>query len=135
MATRRKPRELPPGMAHARRSAILVLVGLLAAGTPLPYTAVAVVPMVWAGVESIRAIRAMTGGRAPTSGIVWNVIGLVMVCGLTAVVLLPYAVYGQAKTLQDCTDRANTAVAMAECKAQFSRGFGSLLDGLPGSGR
>jgi hypothetical protein len=117
-------------MAHVRRSAVLVLVGLLASTTPLPYTAVAAIPLMWAGVESIRAIVAMSGGKAPVRGIVWSAFGLVMVCTLTVVVLLPYAVYGPAKSLQDCTSGANTAVAVAECKSHFNRGLESLLGGL-----
>ncbi len=135
MASPRKPRVLPPGMAHARRSAMLMLVGLVASGTPLPYTAVAVVPLVWAGFESVRAIRAMSAGRAPTRSIMWSVVGLVMVAALTAVVLLPYAVYGPAKSLQDCTSAANTAVATADCKSHFYGGLESFLSGFPGAGR
>ena len=135
MATPRKPRVLPPGMAHARRSALLVLVGLVASGTPLPYTAVAVVPLAWAGYESIRAIRAMSGGRAPARGIVWSTIGLVMVGALIAIVLLPYAVYGPAKSMQDCTGGANTAIAMADCRSQFSGGLESFLGGVRGATR
>jgi len=117
-------------MAHARRSALLMLVGLVASSTPLPYTAVAVLPLVWSGVESVRAIRAMSGGRAPTRGIVWSAVGLVMVCALTVMVVLPYAVYGPAKRLQDCTSGANTAVAVAECKSHFYGGLESLLGGF-----
>ena len=135
MAAPRKPRVLPPGMAHARRSAMLMLVGLVASGTPLPWTAVAVVPLVWAGFESVRAIRAMSAGRAPARNIVWSVVGLVLVVALTLVVLLPYAVYGPAKSLQDCTGGANTAVAMAECKSHFYGGLESFLGGFPGVGR
>lgn len=135
MASPRTPRVLPPGMVHARRSAILMLAGLAASGTPLPYTAVAAIPLVWAGFESIHAIRAMSAGRAPTRSIVWSVIGLVMVCALTAVVLVPYAVYGPAKSLQDCTAAANTAVAKADCKSQFYGGLGSFLGGFAGAGR
>jgi hypothetical protein len=130
LAPPRKPRVLPPGMAHARQSAILMLVGLVASATPLPWTAVAVLPLVWAGVESVRAIRAMSAGGAQTRSILSVVFGLVLVCLLTAVVLLPYAVYGPAKRLQDCTDAANTALATAECKTQFSGGLDSLLGGL-----
>lgn len=130
MVSPRTPRELPPGMAHARRSAILVLVGLVASSTPLPYTAAAAIPLVWAGVESVRAIRAMSGGRAPVRGIVWSAVGLVMVCALTALVLLPYAVYGPAKNLQDCTTGANTAVAMAECKSHFYGGLETFVGGV-----
>jgi hypothetical protein len=114
---------------------MLVLVGLVASGTPLPYTAAAVVPLGWAGFESVRAIRAMSAARAPTRSIVWSVIGLVLVCALTLVVLLPYAVYGPAKGLQDCTSAANTAVAMAACKSHFYGGLGSFLGGLSGAGR
>ena len=135
MAAPRKLRVLPPGMAHARRSAMLMLVGLVASGTPLPWTAVAVVPLVWAGFESVRAIRAMSAGRAPARNIVWSVVGLVLVAVLTSVVLLPYAVYGPAKSLQDCTGGANTAVAMAECKAHFYGGLESFIGGFPGAGR
>jgi hypothetical protein len=122
-------------MVNARRSAVLVLVGLVASGTPLPYTAAAVVPLGWAGFESVRAIRAMSAARAPTRSIAWSVIGLVLVGILTAVVLLPYAVYGPAKSLQDCTSAANTAVATAECKSHFYGGLGSLLGGFAGVGR
>jgi len=114
---------------------MLVLVGLIASGTPLPYTAVAVVPLAWAGFESVRAIRAMSAAQAPTRSIVWSVVALVMVCALTSVVLLPYAVYGPSKALQDCTSAANTAVAMAECKSHFYGGIESFLGGLSGAGR
>jgi phosphoribosylcarboxyaminoimidazole (NCAIR) mutase len=135
LASPRTPRVLPPGMAHARRSALLMLVGLVASSTPLPYTAVAVIPLVWSGVESVRAMRAMSRGRAPTRGIVWSALGLAMVCALTAMALLPYAVYGPAKRLQDCTSGANTAVAMAQCKSHFYGGFESFLGGLPDANR
>jgi hypothetical protein len=114
---------------------MLMLAGLVASGNPLPYTAVAAIPLVWAGVESIRAIRAMSAGRAPTRSIVWSVIGLLMVCALTAMVLVPYAVYGPAKSLQDCTSAANTAVAAADCKSRFYGGLGSFVGGFPGVGR
>ena len=133
MAPPRKSWVLPPEMAHARRSAILMLVGLVASGTPLPWTAVAVIPLAWSGVESvrgIRVIRAMSAGRPQTRAMVSGVVGLVLVCVLTAVVLLPYAVYGPAKRLQDCTGGANTAVASAECKSHFVGGLESLLRGL-----
>jgi len=112
-----------------------MLVGLVASSTPLPYTVVAVIPLVWSGVESVRAMRAMSRGRAPTRGIVWSALGLAMVCALTAMALLPYAVYGQAKRLQDCTSGANTAVAMAQCKSHFYGGFESFLGGLPDANR
>ena len=114
-----------------------MLVGLVASGAPLPWTAVAVFPLVWAGVESvrgIRAIRAAGAGRAQTRGLVASVVGLVLACLLSAVVLLPYAVYGPAKSLQDCTGAANTAVAAAECKSQFLGGLDSLLVGVLSGG-
>lgn len=133
MAPTRMPRVLPPGMAHARRSALLMLAGLVASSSPLPYTAVAVIPLVWSGVESVRAILAMSRGGAPRRGMVWSALGIVMVCALTVMTLLPYAVYGRAKKLQDCTDGANTAVAMAECKSVFYSGYESFLGGMPGA--
>ncbi|MEO8555280.1 MAG: hypothetical protein ABI474_01310 [Actinomycetota bacterium] len=132
MASTQKPRVLPPGMAHSRRSAILLLAGVVATSMPLPYTGLAAVPLVWAGVESIRAIRAMSGGRAPARGIVWSAIGLAMVCALTVSALLPYAVYGPAKGLQDCLKGANTAVATGECKAHFYGDVDPFLRGFLG---
>jgi len=132
LASTEKSRVLSPGMAHSRRSAMLLLAGLAASTMPLPYTGLAAVPLVWAGVESIRAIRAMSGGRAPARGIMWAVIGLAMVCALTVTALLPYAVYGPAKNLQDCLKGANTAVATAECKTHFYGGVDPFLRGFLG---
>jgi hypothetical protein len=113
-----------------------MLVGLVASGTPLPWTAAAVLPLMWAAVESVRALRAgrMSAGPAGTRGTVFGVLGLVLICVLTLVVLLPYAVYGPAKRLQDCTAGANTAVAAAECRAQFLGGPGWFLGGLVNAG-
>lgn len=111
---------------------MLLLVGLAASWTPLPYNAVAVIPLVWAGVESVRAIRASSRDPAPRRGIVSSVIGLVLAGVLTSMVLLPYAVYGTAKRFQDCTSGANTAIAAAECdsrrKSDLRPFFGGFLD-------
>ena len=135
MASPRTSRILPPGVAHSRRSAVLMLTGLIAAGSPLPYTALAVVPLVWAGVESVLSIRARSTAKAPTRGIVSSVVGLVLVCVLTAMVLLPYALYGTFKSLQDCTLGANTAIAAADCNARFSSALDSIFGGLLSSGQ
>ena len=137
MAPPHQPRVLPPGVAHARQGAVLMLVGLVAASIPLPWTAIAMVPLVWAAVESVRAVRAIRAtpdGKASTRNLVSSIIGLVLVCLLTATVLLPYAVYGPAKGLQDCTDAANTAVAAAECKSQFLGGLESIFGVLLSAG-
>jgi len=134
----RTSRALPPGVAHSRRAALLMLVGLIAAGSSLPYSATAVIPLVWAGFESILAIRARSAGKAPTRSIASSVAGLVLVCLLTAMVLLPYAFYGTMKNLQDCTDAANTAVAAADCNSRYGdpdsilRGFLSFGPGAGG---
>lgn len=108
---------------------MLMLAGLLAAGSPLPYTAVAVIPLVWAGVESVLAIRDRQARGAPARGIVANVIGLALVCVLTGMVLLPYAFYGTMKDLQDCNLGANTALAAADCNARYGS-VESILGGF-----
>jgi hypothetical protein len=97
----------------------MMLAGLIAAGLPLPYTAVALIPLAWAGFESVLAIRARSAGGMQTRGIASSVIGLVLVCLLAAMVLLPYAFYGTMKGLQDCTLGANTAVAAADCNSRY----------------
>lgn len=96
-----------------------MLTGLIAAGSPLPYTAAALIPLGWAGFESVLAIRARSAGGAPARIVASSVVGLVLVCMLTTMVLLPYAFYGTMKNLQDCTDGANTAVAAAECNSRY----------------
>jgi hypothetical protein len=53
---------------------------------------------------------------APTRNIVPSV-GLVPVCALAVMAQLPYAFYGMAKNLQDCTAGANTAIVAADCNS------------------
>ena len=143
MASSRKSRVLSPEVAHARRSTMLMLVGLIASTSPLPYSAVAVVPLVWAGVEMVLSIQARSAARsaaqaparAQTRGLVSSVVGLVLVCILIMMVLLPYAVYDMSKSLQDCTLGANTAIAATDCNARFRDGLDSILHGLLSSGQ
>ena len=58
-------------------------------------------------------------GGAPARSVASSVDGLVLVCLLAAMVLLPYAFYGTMKNLQDCTQGANTAVAAADCNSRY----------------
>jgi len=108
---------------------VLLLAGLIASGSPLPYTAVAVLPLGWAGVESVLSIRARSSAKAPTLTIVSSVLSLVLALVLTVMVLLPYLFYGSEKRLQDCTLGANTAIATADCKSRYG-GLGSIFDDL-----
>lgn len=57
-----------PGVLHSRRSAVLLLLGYLAAQSLLPWKALALVPLAWAAVESGRAMLAFsrTGDAART---------------------------------------------------------------------
>lgn len=109
---------------------MLMLVGLIASWAPLPYTVVAVVPLVWAGVESVRAIRARASSTAPKRGVASSVVGLVLVGVLTSMVLLPYAVYDTAKSRQDCIEGANTAIAAAECNSHLKSDLQPFLGGF-----
>jgi len=154
-ALSRTSRVLPPGVAHSRKAAALVFAGLLAARSPLPYTAVAVIPLVWAAVELVLSIRdrsvtvpavsPATGAtppavtRTPARGIASSIVGLLLVGILAVTVLLPYAFYGTVKALQDCTQGANTAIATRDCNARYNsdldpavRGF--LRIGQPAGG-
>jgi hypothetical protein len=127
---------------------MLVLAGLIAARSPLPYTAVAVIPLVWAGVEMVLSMRAWSaaaaasqtatptaaqtgaGARRPAFGLASGIIGLLLVCLLTLTVLLPYAFYGTVKNLQDCTLGANTAIATRDCNARYNRDLDPALRDL-----
>ena len=143
MASPHKSSAPPPGVAHSRRSAVLLLLALVASTTPLPYTAVAVIPVLWAGVESVRSIGAWSSARSTTAGtaqpttrgIVSGFVGLGLACVLTVVVLLPYAFYGSAKSLQDCNLGANTAVAAADCDSRFTSSLDAIFGGFLSSGQ
>lgn len=111
-----------------------MLAGLVAAGSPLPYTALALFPLAWAGVESVLAIRARSAGGAPARSVASSVIGLVLACLLAGLVMLPYAFYGTMKSLQDCTQGANTAVAAADCTSRYGS-FESIVGGFLSFGR
>lgn len=110
---------------------------------PEPYTAVAVIPRAWAGVESVLSIQAQSTGRstaqaatrAPARGIVASFATLVLACVIAVVVLLPYAFYDTAKGLQNCTVGSNTAVAAADCNSHFNSSLNSVFSGLLSAGR
>jgi hypothetical protein len=133
-------------VAHSRKAAALVFAGLLAARSPLPFTAVAVIPLVWAGVELVLSIRDRSltgpavspatgtttpaGARTPARGIASSIVGLLLVGMLAVTVLLPYAFYGTVKTLQDCTQGANTAIATRDCNARYKSDLGPAVRGV-----
>ena len=108
----------------------------------MPYSAVAVVPLAWAGVESVLALSALSAkgssgtstAKTPTRMTVSAVVSLVLVCILTVMVLLPYVVYPVAKSRQDCLEGANTAIATADCDSRFYGDLRSVLNGLLSSG-
>jgi hypothetical protein len=119
-----------------------MLTGLVASGIPLPYTAVAVVPLVWAGVESVLSLSALSASgrsgpnaaKAPARMTVSAVVSLVLVCLLTVMVLSPYVVYPAARNRQDCLQGANTEIATADCDSRFYGDLRSVLSGLLSSG-
>lgn len=121
-----------------------MLTGLVASGAPLPYSAGAVVPLAWAGVESVLALTALSArnragtntaaAHVPRRMTVSAVVSLVLVVILTGMVLVPYAVYPAAKGRQDCLLGANTAIAAADCESRFYGGLRSVLEGLLSSG-
>jgi hypothetical protein len=60
----------PAGLASARRSAVLLLLGLLATYLDLPWKAVALVPLTLAAWETVRALRDMSRAGAPRRAMV-----------------------------------------------------------------
>jgi hypothetical protein len=120
----------PAGVAAARRSAALLLVGLLATYLDLPWKAVALVPLVLAAWETTRSLRDMARARAPRRVMVWSGIGLALTAYLAGSVLLMLVFYGPFKTYQDCLAGANTAVARAQCRAGLDHSLGGRLGGV-----
>jgi hypothetical protein len=120
----------PAGVAAARRSAVLLLVGLLATYLDLPWKAVALVPLALAARETVRSLREMARAGAPRRAMVWSGVGLALIAYLTGSVLLMLAMYGPFTTYQDCLAGANTAVARAKCQDQLDGSFGDRLGGL-----
>ena len=61
----RAARVAPAGVAAARRSAVLLLLGLLATYLDLPWKAVALLPLALAARETVRSLRQMAQAGAP----------------------------------------------------------------------
>ena len=120
----------PAGVAAARRSAVLLLLGLLASYLDLPWKAVALVPLALAARETVRSLRQMARAGAPRRAMVWSGIGLALITYLAGSILLMLAMYGPFKTYQDCLAGANTAVAKATCQDELNGSFGDRLGGL-----
>lgn len=121
-------------MVHSRRSALLLLLGYIAAQTLLPWKALALLPLGYAAVESGRAILAFAassnkGGRG---AVMWTVLGTVLI-GLTMTsVIVPYFFYDSMKAYQDCMLGANTSVASARCQSVLRGSIEPLLRGYVG---
>jgi hypothetical protein len=124
----------PAGLAPARRSAVLLLLGLLATYLDLPWKAVALVPLTLAAWDTVRALRDMSRAGAPRRAMVWSGVGLALIAYLAGSVLLMLALYGPFKTYQDCLAGANTGVARAQCQNELDGSFSTRLGGL-GLGR
>ncbi len=120
----------PAGVAAARRSAVLLLLGLLATYLDLPWKAVALVPLALAARETVRSLRQMARAGAPRRAMVWSGVGLALIAYLAGSILLMLAMYGPFKTYQDCLAGANTAVARATCQDELNGSFGDRLGGL-----
>lgn len=129
MPTTSPERTAVPGVQHARRAAVLMLLGALAAGVPLPGTALALLPLGLALVESVRALRAMGGGRAPARVVAWTGMGLALTVGMVLLAVLPFLFYDTSKRYQDCIVGANTSTAAARCRTDLYDGLSGVLTG------
>lgn len=119
---------VPPGFVHSRRAAILMLLGFLATELPMPGNAIALVALVPAAVESVRAVRALSGAGAAHRLTVWSLIGLVLILVLICVVVLTLVANIAHPGYAECLRGANTDVAAAQCQATAPDGLlGSLL--------
>jgi hypothetical protein len=121
-------RKAPRGLVHSRRAAVLMLLGFLATEMPRPYPAVALVALVPAAFESVRAIRLLNHDGAPRATTLWSGVGLVLVVGLSAVVALSAGAYAFNRDFRECMQGANTHAAVADCRQQG--GTGPLSDFL-----
>ncbi len=104
-----------------------MLLGFLATEMPPPYQTVALVALLPAIFESVRALRVFTHEGAPRGTTVWSVIGLVLVSALSGIVVLSNAAYAINPDFRTCMQGANTQTAVAKCKQQ---GGGPLSDFL-----
>lgn len=129
MPTTRPERTTVPGARHARRAGLLMLLGAVAVGVPLPWTALALLPLGLAAVESVRGLRAMSGGRAPTRVVVWTGMGLALTVAMTLMASLPFVFYDTSKNYQDCIVGANTSTAAAQCRTDLYDGLTGVLSG------
>lgn len=112
-----------------------MLLGVLGTAIPLPWRAVALLPLLLAAVESVRALRAMAKAHAPARFVIWTVLGLVLVSFFAFVVVVPFFFYDATKAYQDCMLGANTATAAAQCRTTFLGGLQNLFDAWSSVGR
>lgn len=135
MPTSPTERRLVPGASHARRAGVLMLVGALAVGVPLPWTALALLPLGLATVESLQALREMKRGRAPRRVVAWAGAGLALTVVMALLTVLPFAFYDTSKRYQDCMVGANTETAAAQCRSDLYAGLTGVLGGWGTPGR
>ena len=124
-------RTTPRGLVHSRRAAVLMLLGFLATEMPPPYQAVALVALLPALFESVRALRLFASEHAPRSATLWSAIGLVLVAALSAIVERSTVAYALGGDYRDCMRGANTQTAAGQCKERGGAGVLSdfLLNG------
>jgi hypothetical protein len=117
---------------HGGHFALLALAALLAVRLPLPWMALAVLIVVAADIEGIRAARAIVREGQRRTLLTWCVVGLALLTliGLGAVGTL--ALYPITYDRQECLAGANTEVAKAQCQSDFDRRITRLQDSLLG---
>ncbi len=128
------PDRVPVGAArrHGGRFALLALAALFAVRLPLPWMGAAVVLVVAADVEGVRAARAIARERLRRGLLYWCICGvaLITLLGLGAAGTL--ALYPITYQRQECLEGANTGVARAACQHQFDRRISRLQDTFGG---
>ncbi len=122
-----RTRVRPPGADASRRVAVLLLVGLVALVMPFPWVGVALLPLGWGIVESIRALRELQAARAGPGPIAWAIAGLGLVTMLFLSVLWPFVFFSTTMEYQNCLEGAHTGPARAECRENLIGRIGSPL--------
>lgn len=105
----------------------LLLLVLLGLSLPLPQRLIVAVPLVVAGVESIRGLLAVGRRGASSRERLWPLVTLGLVGIMLMSVMTQLVFYGPQKAYEDCLSGANTEVAQAACQHDRQR---SILGGL-----
>ncbi|NHN56607.1 hypothetical protein G9U51_12535 [Calidifontibacter sp. DB0510] len=132
MDTPMPPEQAQDAFRQSRRATGYLLLAFLASFMPVPFNAVAFLPLTASLVASARCYGALREASAPRNARWWTISGMAITAMLGVSLALPYIFWGAAAPYRDCLEGANTKAAVTACDNRFDDGQHSFLADLSG---